>query len=71
VRRAEARAYAARLIDRFDIRGAGPETRTRLLSGGNMQKVVLGKCLAAAPSVLLLNNPTRGVDIGVGTAVQN
>jgi ribose transport system ATP-binding protein len=34
------------------------------LSGWNMQKVVLGKCLATMPRVLLLNNPTRGVDIG-------
>ena len=34
------------------------------LSGGNMQKVVLGKCMAAKPKILLLNNPTRGIDVG-------
>ena len=69
VRRAEARAFAARLIDRFDIRGAGPETRTRLLSGGNMQKLILGRNLAAQPGFLLANQPTRGLDEGAIAAV--
>jgi simple sugar transport system ATP-binding protein len=69
VRRAEARACAARLIDRFDIRGAGPGTRTRLLSGGNMQKLILGRNLAAQPGFLLANQPTRGLDEGAIAAV--
>ena len=46
------------------IKTAGPDAPVGSLSGGNMQKVVLGKCLATSPELLLLNNPTRGVDIG-------
>jgi simple sugar transport system ATP-binding protein len=69
VRRAASRAYAAQLIDRFDIRGAGPETRTRLLSGGNMQKLILGRNLVAQPRFLLANQPTRGLDEGAIAAV--
>jgi general nucleoside transport system ATP-binding protein len=69
VRRSAARTHAADLIARFDIRGATPETRTRLLSGGNMQKLILGRNLAAAPRFLLANQPTRGLDEGAIAAV--
>jgi simple sugar transport system ATP-binding protein len=69
VRRGAARAFAADLIARFDIRGATPDTRTRLLSGGNMQKLILGRVLAHAPRFLLANQPTRGLDEGAIAAV--
>lgn len=69
VRRGAARAYAAELIRRFDIRGATAETRTRLLSGGNMQKLILGRNLAAKPRFMLANQPTRGLDEGAIAAV--
>ena len=69
VDRGAARAYAAELIERFDIRGAAPETRTRLLSGGNMQKLILGRNLAAAPRLLIANQPTRGLDEGAIAAI--
>ncbi|MCB6176741.1 ABC transporter ATP-binding protein [Rhodobacter sp. Har01] len=69
VRRAAARSFAAELIRRFDIRGAGPDTRTRLLSGGNMQKLILGRNIAARPRFLLANQPTRGLDEGAIAAV--
>jgi ABC-type uncharacterized transport system ATPase subunit len=69
VRRAAAQAHAADLIERFDVRGADPETRIRLLSGGNMHKLILGRVLAAAPKVILANQPTRGLDEGAIAAV--
>ncbi|MCU0899349.1 MAG: sugar ABC transporter ATP-binding protein [Cypionkella sp.] len=55
---------AADQINALQIKTSGPDSVVGALSGGNMQKVVLGKCLATAPAVLLLDNPTRGVDIG-------
>jgi general nucleoside transport system ATP-binding protein len=69
VRRAAARSHAAGLIERFDVRGATPDTRMRLLSGGNMQKLILGRCLATAPRFILANQPTRGLDEGAIAAV--
>ena len=69
VRRKAAQDHAADLIRRFDIRGASPATRTRLLSGGNMQKLILGRNLAAGPRFLLANQPTRGLDEGAIAAV--
>lgn len=51
-------------INLLGIKTAGHEASVGSLSGGNMQKVLLGKCLSTAPGLLLLNNPTRGVDIG-------
>ena len=61
---AQARKLSAALIRRLSIKTKAPQTQARALSGGNLQKVVLGKCLAVDPRVLLLNNPTRGVDVG-------
>ncbi|ODN70880.1 ABC transporter ATP-binding protein [Methylobrevis pamukkalensis] len=69
MREGAARSFAARLIERFDIRGASPGTRTRLLSGGNMQKLILGRNLAGNPRVLVVNQPTRGLDEGAIAAV--
>lgn len=51
-------------IDRLRIRSSGRGMLVRMLSGGNQQKVVLGKCLASKPDILLLDEPTRGVDVG-------
>ena len=52
------------LIPRLKIKTESPLVPCSSLSGGNLQKVVLGKCIAAKPKILLLNNPTRGVDVG-------
>jgi len=53
-----------KMIARLDIRTPGPDQMVQYLSGGNQQKVVLGKWLALGPRVLLLDEPTRGVDVG-------
>jgi general nucleoside transport system ATP-binding protein len=56
--------YAQELVKRYDIRGASLERRARLLSGGNLQKLILGRNLAAAPRLIIANQPTRGLDEG-------
>jgi ABC-type sugar transport system ATPase subunit len=57
-------ALAKDAIARFGIRTRGPEQRVRQLSGGNQQKVVLAKWVAAEPRVLIMDEPTRGIDVG-------
>lgn len=69
VRQGAARDHANELIAAYDIRGANAGTRTRLLSGGNMQKLILGRVLAAKPRFILANQPTRGLDEGAIAAV--
>ena len=59
-----ARAFAARIILNYDVRCPGPQTRIRLLSGGNMQKLILGRVLEQGPSIILANQPVRGLDVG-------
>jgi len=66
-----ARRFAQQVIDRYDVRCPGPETRIRLLSGGNMQKLILGRALESNPQVILANQPVRGLDIGAITFVHN
>nr|WP_255599907.1 ABC transporter ATP-binding protein [Afifella sp. IM 167] len=69
VRRGEARRFANGVIDRFDVRGGTADSRTRLLSGGNMQKLIFGRNLAATPKILIAAQPTRGLDEGAVAAV--
>jgi ribose transport system ATP-binding protein len=64
VDRARERTTSARLIERLRIRATSDHQVTGTLSGGNQQKVVLGKWLALEPGVLVLDEPTRGVDVG-------
>ena len=64
LRRRAARAQAARLIADFDIRCGGTEQRTSLLSGGNMQKLIIGRGLDADPRFIVACQPTRGLDEG-------
>jgi ABC-type uncharacterized transport system ATPase subunit len=58
------RDFASRLIRDYDIRCTGPEQRVATLSGGNQQKVVLGRALARDPRLIVAVQPTRGLDVG-------
>jgi len=55
---------AKRLIDDFDVRGGGPQTRAGALSGGNQQKLVAAREIDRDPKVLIAAQPTRGLDVG-------
>jgi len=61
---------ARELITRFAIAAPGPDTPARLLSGGNVQKVVLARELSSSPEVIVAANPTRGLDVGATEAVR-
>lgn len=65
----EGRSYCQDLIDRFDVRGGTPNSRISLLSGGNMQKLILGRSLSKHPVFLLAAQPTRGLDEGAIAAI--
>jgi ABC-type sugar transport system ATPase subunit len=52
------------MIERFKLRPPDPDRTVATLSGGNQQKVVMGRWTAATPRVLFLDEPTRGVDVG-------
>ncbi len=64
IKRQAERALAADYFTRLRVRAPGPETITAGLSGGNQQKIVLAKWLAARCDILILDEPTRGVDVG-------
>ncbi|MEG0308435.1 MAG: sugar ABC transporter ATP-binding protein [Clostridium sp.] len=58
------RSYADSMIKNLDIRCTGPTQHTKSLSGGNQQKVCIARALALNPNILLVSEPTRGIDIG-------
>jgi ABC-type sugar transport system ATPase subunit len=56
---------------RLDIRAASPDTIVGTLSGGNQQKIALGKWMAMEPTLLILDEPTRGIDVGAKAEIHN
>ena len=65
-----ARRYAERVIASFDVRTPGPGTAARALSGGNLQKFVVGREILQRPRVLVVNQPTWGVDASAAAAIR-
>lgn len=77
VRRRQAQAFGGEVIERFDVRGAGLHGSARSLSGGNMQKLILGRALLpvepnepGTKTLIVAHQPTWGLDIGAVSAVQ-
>ncbi|MBF9029466.1 ATP-binding cassette domain-containing protein [Rhodobacterales bacterium HKCCE3408] len=69
LRLAEEFSLARRYTERLDLRAASLDTEVGMLSGGNQQKVVVAKWLATKPRVIILDEPTKGIDIGSKAAV--
>ena len=69
--RRAAAAAAQEVIERFDVRPADPQAIVDGLSGGNQQKVVVGRALGAHPKLIVAYQPTRGIDVGAATLVQS
>ncbi len=65
-----ARAFAERIIAGFDVRTPGPHNAARSLSGGNLQKFVIGREVLQRPDVLVVNQPTWGVDASAAAAIR-
>jgi simple sugar transport system ATP-binding protein len=65
-----AQAFAERIIKDFDVRTPGPGNAARALSGGNLQKFVIGREVLQRPRVLVVNQPTWGVDASAAAAIR-
>ncbi|WP_163846534.1 ABC transporter ATP-binding protein [Pseudooceanicola aestuarii] len=66
----KAEDFARRIIERFDVRTPGTATAARALSGGNLQKFVIGREVLQRPEVLVLNQPTWGVDAAAAATIR-
>jgi simple sugar transport system ATP-binding protein len=67
--RRASRADTARIMQEYDVRAPGPDTLAVALSGGNQQKLIVGREMSAAPRVLVAAHPTRGVDVGAQSVI--
>ena len=70
IRRAPERSFTAACIARYDVRTPGPEAEAGALSGGNLQKFIMGREMMLDPKLLLVSQPTWGVDIGAATDIR-
>lgn len=70
IRRGEVRQLAGKLIQRFQVKTAGPHAAAKSLSGGNLQKFLMGREIDAKPKLLIVSQPTWGVDVGAAAQIR-
>ena len=68
--RARLQAQAVQIIARFQVKSGGPQALARSLSGGNLQKFIMGREIDAAPRLLIVSQPTWGVDVGAAAQIR-
>jgi simple sugar transport system ATP-binding protein len=69
INRAGARADTRRIVQEYDVRTPGVDTLASALSGGNQQKLIVGREMSGNPKLLIAAHPTRGVDVGAQAAI--
>jgi simple sugar transport system ATP-binding protein len=70
VRSEGVRAYASKTIAAFGVKATGPDAAARSLSGGNLQKFIVGREIGQRPKVLIAAQPTWGVDVGASAQIR-
>jgi simple sugar transport system ATP-binding protein len=70
IRRRAVRAFAQATIAKFDVRTPGPGAAARSLSGGNLQKFIVGREILQGPRMMIAAQPTRGVDVGASAQIR-
>jgi simple sugar transport system ATP-binding protein len=63
-------AQAEGIIQRFNVKAGGPDAPARSLSGGNLQKFIVGREIEAGPALLIVSQPTWGVDVGAAAQIR-
>ncbi len=69
INRSGARKDTTRIMADYDVRAPGIDTLARALSGGNQQKLIVGREMSGDPKLLIASHPTRGVDVGAQAAI--
>jgi simple sugar transport system ATP-binding protein len=64
------RAQAADIIQRYNVKANGPDAAAKSLSGGNLQKFIVGREIEAKPKLLIVSQPTWGVDVGAAAQIR-
>lgn len=67
----KARELTTEIIDEFDVATPSPETTAKSLSGGNLQKIILGRVLARKPKLIIADLPSQGLDVGATEFIRN
>lgn len=71
IKHAKVKAFAQRIVDKFNVKTAGTHAQAKSLSGGNLQKYIIGREILQNPKLLVCSHPTWGVDIGAAILIRH